>query len=33
FKTHDELKNEWMDEWNNGLPWVPEEPVGTWESY
>ncbi|GJU87097.1 hypothetical protein Tco_1294643 [Tanacetum coccineum] len=26
FKTYDEFKNEWMDEWNKGIPWVPEEP-------
>nr|GEX25357.1 hypothetical protein [Tanacetum cinerariifolium] len=28
FKTYDEFKNEWMDKWNKGIPWVPEEP---WE--
>ncbi|GJU55214.1 hypothetical protein Tco_1228928 [Tanacetum coccineum] len=26
FKTYDELKNEWMNEWNKGIPWAPEEP-------
>ncbi|GJT05325.1 VIER F-box protein 2 [Tanacetum coccineum] len=26
FKTYDEFKNEWIDEWNKGIPWVPEEP-------
>nr|GEV83927.1 retrovirus-related Pol polyprotein from transposon TNT 1-94 [Tanacetum cinerariifolium] len=26
FKTYDEFKNEWMDEWNKGIPWVLEEP-------
>nr|GEV63454.1 C2 calcium/lipid-binding domain, CaLB [Tanacetum cinerariifolium] len=25
FKTYDEFKNESMDEWNKGIPWVPEE--------
>ncbi|GKG28870.1 hypothetical protein Tco_0416235, partial [Tanacetum coccineum] len=26
FKAYDEFKNEWMDEWNKGIPWVLEEP-------
>ncbi|GKC01500.1 hypothetical protein Tco_0987636 [Tanacetum coccineum] len=26
FKTYDEFKDEWMKEWNKGIPWVPEEP-------
>nr|GEV37283.1 hypothetical protein [Tanacetum cinerariifolium] len=26
FKTYDEFKNEWMDKWNKGIPWVLEEP-------
>ncbi|GKB79566.1 hypothetical protein Tco_0946461 [Tanacetum coccineum] len=25
-EAYDEFKNEWMDEWNKGIPWVPEEP-------
>ncbi|GJS24851.1 hypothetical protein Tco_0453483 [Tanacetum coccineum] len=26
FKTYDEFKNGWINEWNKGIPWVPEEP-------
>nr|GEW73320.1 hypothetical protein [Tanacetum cinerariifolium] len=26
FMTYNEFTNEWMDEWNKGIPWVPEEP-------
>ncbi|GJR14968.1 hypothetical protein Tco_0797620 [Tanacetum coccineum] len=26
FKTYGEFKNELMDEWNKGIPWVPEKP-------
>ncbi|GKD45623.1 hypothetical protein Tco_1270268, partial [Tanacetum coccineum] len=26
FKTYDEFKNEWLDEWNKGIPWVLKEP-------
>ncbi|GJY61171.1 hypothetical protein Tco_0461828, partial [Tanacetum coccineum] len=26
FKTRDEFKDEWMGEWNKGIPWVLEEP-------
>ncbi|GJT03078.1 hypothetical protein Tco_0824247 [Tanacetum coccineum] len=26
FKTYDEFKNEWMNEWNKRIPWVLEEP-------
>nr|GEU50221.1 VIER F-box protein 2 [Tanacetum cinerariifolium] len=26
FKTYYEFKNEWMDEWNKGIPWVLEVP-------
>ncbi|GJR19683.1 hypothetical protein Tco_0968210 [Tanacetum coccineum] len=26
FKTYDEFKNEWINKWNKGIPWVPEEP-------
>ncbi|GJS68380.1 hypothetical protein Tco_0682945 [Tanacetum coccineum] len=26
FKTYNEFKDEWMNEWNKGIPWVPEEP-------
>nr|GEU48966.1 hypothetical protein [Tanacetum cinerariifolium] len=25
-KTYEEFKDEWMNEWSNGIPWVPEEP-------
>ncbi|GJU57382.1 hypothetical protein Tco_1235148 [Tanacetum coccineum] len=24
--TYNEFKNKWMNEWNKGIPWVPEEP-------
>nr|GEV88084.1 retrovirus-related Pol polyprotein from transposon TNT 1-94 [Tanacetum cinerariifolium] len=26
FKTYNEFKNEWMDGWNKGIPWIHEEP-------
>ncbi|GJY98166.1 hypothetical protein Tco_0515076 [Tanacetum coccineum] len=26
FKTYDEFKNEWIDKWNKGIPWVLKEP-------
>nr|GEU46177.1 hypothetical protein [Tanacetum cinerariifolium] len=26
FKTYEEFKNEWISEWNKGIPWVLEEP-------
>ncbi|GKA43791.1 hypothetical protein Tco_0736515, partial [Tanacetum coccineum] len=26
FKTYDEFKNEWINKWNKGIPWVLEEP-------
>ncbi|GKE35082.1 hypothetical protein Tco_1454404, partial [Tanacetum coccineum] len=26
FKTYEEYKNAWLYEWNNVIPWVPEEP-------
>nr|GEV22585.1 hypothetical protein [Tanacetum cinerariifolium] len=29
---NDEFKNEWMDEWNKGIPWVPEEPCN-WRNH
>nr|GFA07355.1 hypothetical protein [Tanacetum cinerariifolium] len=25
FKTYNEFNNEWMNKWNKGIPWVPEE--------
>nr|GEU34830.1 VIER F-box protein 2 [Tanacetum cinerariifolium] len=26
FKTYKEYKNEWIYEWNRGIPWIPKEP-------
>ncbi|GJW75529.1 hypothetical protein Tco_0134899 [Tanacetum coccineum] len=26
FKTYEEFKNDWIYEWNEDVPWVPEKP-------
>nr|GEW13496.1 hypothetical protein [Tanacetum cinerariifolium] len=26
FKTHEEYKDDWIYDWNNGIPWVDEKP-------
>ncbi|GJU95831.1 hypothetical protein Tco_1320587 [Tanacetum coccineum] len=33
FKTYEEYKDDWIYEWNNGIPWVDEKPwidEGVW---